>query len=124
MFYINPTATDHQFSNGCHAPPWQQVHGDISYLDVKPFDTDKLTITANTAGYFLNKGLTQEGEVNYEREGDVYPTLVALLKAKSSQFASAIENKVSHDKDKIKCTSPTRDRSCVNVQIQFGNVGF
>ena len=85
---------DHQFSNGCHAPPWQQVHGDISYLDVKPFDTDKLTITANTAGYFLNKGLTQEGQVNYEREGEVYPTLVALLKAKSPQFASAIEKKV------------------------------
>lgn len=85
---------DHQFSNGCHAPPWQQVHGDISYLDVKPFDTDKLTITANTAGYFLNKGLTQEGQVNYEREGEVYPTLVALLKAKSPQFASAIDKKV------------------------------
>ena len=61
---------------------------------MKPFDADKLTITANTAGYFLNKGLTQEGQVNYEREGDVYPTLVALLKAKSPQFASAIEKKV------------------------------
>lgn len=89
-------SSDHQFSNGCHAPPWQQVHGDISYLDVKPFDTDKLTITANTAGYFLNKGLTQEGQVNSEREGDVYPTLVALLKAKSPQFASAIEKKVQY----------------------------
>lgn len=86
---------DHQFSNGCHAPPWQQVHGDISYLDVKPFDCDKLTITANTAGYFLNKGLTQDGQVNYERDGEVYPTLVALLKAKSPQFASAIDKKVS-----------------------------
>lgn len=61
---------------------------------MKPFDTDKLTITANTAGYFLNKGLTQEGQVNSEREGDVYPSLVALLKAKSPQFASAIEKKV------------------------------
>ena len=89
--FISP---DHQFSNGCHAPPWQQVHGDISYLDIKPFDNDKLTITANTAGYFLNKGLTQEGQVNFERVGDVYPTLVALLKAKSPQFATAIEKKV------------------------------
>ncbi|RMX44220.1 hypothetical protein pdam_00005271 [Pocillopora damicornis] len=84
---------DHQFSNGCHAPPWQQVHGDISYLDIKPFDSDKLTVTANTAGYFVNKGLTQEGQVNFERVGDVYPTLVALLKAKSPQFSSAIEKK-------------------------------
>lgn len=84
---------DYQFSNGCHAPPWQQVHGDISYLDVKPFDADKLTITANTAGYFLNKGLTQEGQVNYERDGEVYPTLVALLKAKSPQFAEAMDKK-------------------------------
>ena len=86
--------SDYQFSNGCHAPPWQQVHGDISYLDVKPFDADKLTITANTAGYFLNKGLTQEGQVNYERDGEVYPTLVALLKAKSPQFAEAMDKKV------------------------------
>ncbi|XP_015772686.1 PREDICTED: armadillo repeat-containing protein 4-like [Acropora digitifera] len=94
---LNPSTVqgweDHQFSNGCHAPPWQQVHGDISYLDVKPFDCDKLTITANTAGYFLNKGLTQDGQVNYERDGEVYPTLVALLKAKSPQFASAIDKK-------------------------------
>ena len=62
---------------------------------MKPFDSDKLTITANTAGYFLNKGLTQEGQVNHEREGDIYPTLVALLKAKSPQFAAAIEKKVN-----------------------------
>ena len=90
----NALSPDHQFSNGCHAPPWQQVHGDISYLDIKPFDSDKLTVTANTAGYFVNKGLTQEGQVNFERVGDVYPTLVALLKAKSPQFSSAIEKKV------------------------------
>lgn len=98
IFNLSPVVfADHQFSNGCHAPPWQQVHGDISYLDVKPFDCDKLTITANTAGYFLNKGLTQDGQVNYERDGEMYPTLVALLKAKSPQFASAIDKKVSSE---------------------------
>lgn len=72
---------------------------------MKPFDSDKLTITANTAGYFLNKGLTQEGQVNHEREGDIFPTLVALLKAKSPQFAAAIEKKVIKLKICILCVS-------------------
>ncbi|NWR88282.1 ARMC4 protein, partial [Furnarius figulus] len=46
--------SDYVFANGCRAPPWRQVHGDISYLVIKPHDTDPLYITCSTAGVFLN----------------------------------------------------------------------
>ncbi|KFR01402.1 Armadillo repeat-containing protein 4 [Nipponia nippon] len=46
--------SDYTFSNGCRAPPWRQVHGEICYLVVKPHDTDPLYITCSTAGVFLN----------------------------------------------------------------------
>ncbi|NWS14456.1 ARMC4 protein, partial [Pachyramphus minor] len=46
--------SDYVFANGCRAPPWRQVHGDICYLVIKPHDTDPLYITCNTAGVFLN----------------------------------------------------------------------
>lgn len=45
---------DYIFSNGCRAPPWRQVHGEICYLVIKPHDTDPLYITCSTAGVFLN----------------------------------------------------------------------
>ncbi|NWX21281.1 ARMC4 protein, partial [Aegotheles bennettii] len=46
--------SDYIFSNGCRAPPWRQVHGEICYVVVKPHDTDPLYITCSTAGVFLN----------------------------------------------------------------------
>ena len=47
--------SDYEFDNGCRAPPWRQVHGDICYLFVKPLDCEELSITANTAGVYRNK---------------------------------------------------------------------
>lgn len=47
--------SDYEFGNGCRAPPWRQIHGDICYLLVKPHDGDQLSVTANTAGVYLNK---------------------------------------------------------------------
>ncbi|NWY58602.1 ARMC4 protein, partial [Chionis minor] len=46
--------SDYMFSNGCRAPPWRQVHGEICYLVIKPHDIDPLYITCSTAGVFLN----------------------------------------------------------------------
>ncbi|NXX26749.1 ARMC4 protein, partial [Nicator chloris] len=46
--------SDYMFSNGCRAPPWRQVHGEICYLVIKPHDTDPLYVTCSTAGVFLN----------------------------------------------------------------------
>lgn len=45
---------DYEFSNGCHAPPWRQVHGEMCYLVIEPCDTETLYITCSTAGAFLN----------------------------------------------------------------------
>ena len=84
---------DYVFANGCRAPPWRQVHGDISYILVKPTDGDRLSLTVGTSGYFENKGKTDENEIDYERAGDVFPSLVALLKEKSQHFAKTISKK-------------------------------
>lgn len=40
--------------NGCRAPFWRQINGDISYITVKPYDSDVMHITASTYGYFVN----------------------------------------------------------------------
>ncbi|NWI60490.1 ARMC4 protein, partial [Calyptomena viridis] len=46
--------SDYVFPNGCRAPPWRQLHGEICYLVIKPHDTAPLYITCSTAGVFLN----------------------------------------------------------------------
>ncbi|KFP00065.1 Armadillo repeat-containing protein 4 [Calypte anna] len=46
--------SDYVFFNGCRAPPWRQVHGEVCYLVIKPHDTGPLYITCSTAGVFLN----------------------------------------------------------------------
>ena len=43
------------FSNGCRAPPWRQVYGDVCYLKVKPTDGEGFCVTATTEGYYINK---------------------------------------------------------------------
>ena len=47
------------FSNGCRAPPWRQVLGDICYLMIQPYDADLFYVTACTEGYFINNVFTQ-----------------------------------------------------------------
>ncbi|XP_041102954.1 outer dynein arm-docking complex subunit 2-like isoform X2 [Polyodon spathula] len=83
--------SDYEFSNGCRAAPWRQVHGEICYLLIKPLDTDPLYITCSTAGVFLNGGMEKESEaIDYERKSEVYKDLVTLLKNKSPHFAENI----------------------------------
>ncbi|NXS63034.1 ARMC4 protein, partial [Brachypteracias leptosomus] len=53
--------SDYMFSNGCRAPPWRQMHGEICYLVIKPHDTDPLYITCSTAGVFLNGVSNKKG---------------------------------------------------------------
>ncbi|KAJ8320963.1 hypothetical protein KUTeg_002550 [Tegillarca granosa] len=79
------------FSNGCRAPPWRQLHGEISYIEAKPHDGNVLYITASTSGYFMNKGQDDKGELDYDREGDSYKDLITLLKDKSPKFAEMID---------------------------------
>lgn len=46
--------SDYEFSNGCRAPPWRQIHGEICYVLVKPHDVETLCVTCSTEGVFLN----------------------------------------------------------------------
>ena len=70
------------------------MHGDIAYMEVKVKEGESFPITASTAGYFVNRGLKNDGEIDYERESDVFSSLILLLKAKSAHFADVINSKV------------------------------
>lgn len=85
--------TAYTFANGLRSPPWRQVHGDLAYIAAKPRDGDLITIMANINGYWAIKG-TDGDEMNYDRIGDVYSTLVDLLRAKSTHFAENIDKQV------------------------------
>nr|XP_020656758.1 armadillo repeat-containing protein 4 isoform X1 [Pogona vitticeps]XP_020656767.1 armadillo repeat-containing protein 4 isoform X1 [Pogona vitticeps]XP_020656775.1 armadillo repeat-containing protein 4 isoform X1 [Pogona vitticeps] len=79
--------SDYEFANGCRAPPWRQVHGEICYLTIKPRDTDAMYVTCSTAGVFLNGGREKErDEINYERKSDIYKDLVSFLRERSVVF--------------------------------------
>ncbi|KAG7273626.1 hypothetical protein CRUP_017348 [Coryphaenoides rupestris] len=81
---------NYEFSNGCHSPPWRQVHGEICYLVVEPCDTEALHITCSTAGVFLNQGIEQAGAVEdstYEQTGVTFEDVTAMLKSHSPHFA-------------------------------------
>ncbi|NWS26070.1 ARMC4 protein, partial [Polioptila caerulea] len=67
--------SDYMFSNGCRAPPWRQVHGEICYLVIKPHDTDPLYITCSTAGVFLN-GVSNNKGFHYCLVRRVKPKLI------------------------------------------------
>ncbi|XP_074049151.1 outer dynein arm-docking complex subunit 2 isoform X2 [Macrotis lagotis] len=79
--------TDFEFANGCRAPPWRQMHGEICYLFVKPHDCDSMCLTCSTAGVFVNGGIEKKAdEIDYERRGEIYKDLVTILREKSEKF--------------------------------------
>uniref|UniRef100_H0X7M6 Outer dynein arm docking complex subunit 2 n=1 Tax=Otolemur garnettii TaxID=30611 RepID=H0X7M6_OTOGA len=83
--------SEYEFSNGCRAPPWRQIYGEICYVMVKPHDVETLCITCCVEGVFLNGGKTEEeGEIDYERKGEIYKDLVTFLKEKSAKFSENI----------------------------------
>uniref|UniRef100_A0A8C5HBE3 Armadillo repeat containing 4 n=1 Tax=Gouania willdenowi TaxID=441366 RepID=A0A8C5HBE3_GOUWI len=87
--------SDYEFSNGCNAPLWRQLLGEICYVVLTPCDTDTLYITCSNDGVFLNKGIKQDGqESGYERISEVYRDLVTLLKHRSPYFAANIKTQV------------------------------
>ncbi|NXN86564.1 ARMC4 protein, partial [Bombycilla garrulus] len=94
--------SDYVFSNGCRAPPWRQVDGEICYLVIKPHDMDPLCITCSTEGVFLNgvssisinnfkcilffKGQLKGKEIDYERKSGLYKDIVTFLREISPRF--------------------------------------
>ncbi|XP_069314958.1 outer dynein arm-docking complex subunit 2 [Eulemur rufifrons] len=86
--------SDYEFSNGCRAPPWRQIRGEMCYVVVKPHDVETLCITCSAEGVFLNGGKTDdEGDIDYERKGEIYKDLVTFLTEKSAKFS---ENMSKH----------------------------
>ncbi|XP_030301628.1 armadillo repeat-containing protein 4 [Calypte anna] len=105
--------SDYVFFNGCRAPPWRQVHGEVCYLVIKPHDTGPLYITCSTAGVFLNGG-QQEGkdDIDYERKSDVYKDIVTLLREKSPRF---VENMAKQEYTFFK--EPTYEKKYQHMEV-------
>ncbi|XP_018889849.3 outer dynein arm-docking complex subunit 2 isoform X1 [Gorilla gorilla gorilla] len=96
--------SDYEFSNGCRAPPWRQIRGEICYVLVKPHDGETLCITCSAGGVFLNGGKTDdEGDINYERKGSIYKNLVTFLREKSPKFSENMSKQgISFSEDQQK----------------------
>ncbi|CAM9231987.1 unnamed protein product [Bubo scandiacus] len=105
--------SDYIFSNGCRAPPWRQVHGEICYLVIKPHDTDPLYVTCSTAGVFLNGGqLKGKDDIHYERKSDVYKDIVTFLRERSPRF---VENMARQEYNFFK--EPTYEKNYQRMEI-------
>jgi hypothetical protein len=107
-----------EFTNGCRAPTWRQMHGDITYIVCYVFDkNDPVTITCNRNGIYendvrifiifynfrfifniykinihiLKKNLTTEKSTSFNKVGnEAYKDLISLLKEKSHFFKENI----------------------------------
>lgn len=86
---------DFTFANGFKAPPWRQIYGELSYLNVQCHDKDAFIITASKKGYFINKGYSNDAtgnaHLNYEASSEVFGSLVEILRSTSEHFASHID---------------------------------
>ncbi|XP_010284657.1 PREDICTED: armadillo repeat-containing protein 4 [Phaethon lepturus] len=105
--------SDYTFSNGCRAPPWRQVHGEICYLVIKPHDTDPLYVTCSTAGVFLNGGqLKGKDDIDYERKSDVCKDIVTFLRERSPRF---VENMAKQEYKFFK--EPTYEKNYQRMEV-------
>lgn len=78
--------------NGCRAPFWRQINGDISYITVQPYESEVIYITASTHGYYVNGGPNKAtNDLDFEKYGAYHKDIVALLREKSTHFATVIE---------------------------------
>uniref|UniRef100_A0A096LSS6 Outer dynein arm docking complex subunit 2 n=1 Tax=Poecilia formosa TaxID=48698 RepID=A0A096LSS6_POEFO len=84
--------SDYEFPNGCRAPPWRQLLGEICYVVIEPCDAEALYITCSSSGVFLNAGLDkEEDESLYERQSDYYEDIATLLKRVSPHFEENVK---------------------------------
>ncbi|CAD5115932.1 DgyrCDS4862 [Dimorphilus gyrociliatus] len=82
----------YEFANGCRAPFHGQLKGDLCYTSCKLHDSDEtLYVTANTDGWFVNKGPSDDKDKEFQKEEECYRSLVALLREKSAKFGENID---------------------------------
>ncbi|NXU74757.1 ARMC4 protein, partial [Oreotrochilus melanogaster] len=98
--------SDYVFFNGCRAPPWRQVHGEVCYLVIKPHDTDPLYITCSTAGVFLN-GVSNNKE--YHRLMNIF-----IQKSTRGYVQLGLGVLLEYEESKIYCTQ--HDQSYLTAQ--------
>ncbi|XP_069715550.1 outer dynein arm-docking complex subunit 2 [Phaenicophaeus curvirostris] len=110
--------SDYVFSNGCRAPPWRQVHGEICYLVIKPHDTDPLYITCSAEGVFLNGGqLKGKNCIDYERKSDICEDIVTFLRERSPRF---VENMAKQECNFFK--EPTSEKTYKHMEVADAKV--
>jgi hypothetical protein len=80
----------HVFSNGLRAPPWRQDKGDLGYILINPHDGDNFDVLVSRDGFHVYAGAIPGGDIDYTRIGELYPTLSALLEARSPHFHEKI----------------------------------
>ncbi|KFQ67210.1 Armadillo repeat-containing protein 4 [Phaethon lepturus] len=106
--------SDYTFSNGCRAPPWRQVHGEICYLVIKPHDTDPLYVTCSTAGVFLNGEYKFFKEPTYEKNYQRMEVVDAKVSGQSQNLHDFTEKNVY---EKVK-SSAVRRRSIDKKKLE------
>ncbi|KAH0501537.1 Armadillo repeat-containing protein 4 [Microtus ochrogaster] len=87
--------SDYEFSNGCRAPPWRQIQGEICYVLVKPHDVDTLCITCSAEGVFLN------GEIRFNEEQQRDPQVYEKSKTEDVQLSATSSEKNKMEKNQI-----------------------
>ncbi|XP_045713914.1 outer dynein arm-docking complex subunit 2 isoform X2 [Phyllostomus hastatus] len=123
--------SDYEFSNGCRAPPWRQILGEMCYVLVKPHDVETLCITCSAEGVFLNGGkIDDEGEINYERKGAIYKDLITFLKNTSAKFSEVMSkeqirfNELQNGKDQPNETSDKKESDAVPKAVDGSDKGM
>ncbi|NXJ10828.1 ARMC4 protein, partial [Odontophorus gujanensis] len=142
--------SDYTFSNGCRAPPWRQVHGEICYLIIKPHDTDPLCITCSTAGVFLNgvsnskeyhgvtnilcakiKSLSGLGVTDFtffkepsHEKNDQHVEEVAVVSGQSPVFDDNTEKSVYEKRKRSAAKIRSTDKKILEPSTKWKNIGL
>ncbi|NXY41729.1 ARMC4 protein, partial [Ceuthmochares aereus] len=106
--------SDYIFSNGCRAPPWRQVRGEICYLVIKPHDTDPLYITCSAEGVFLNGVSNNKGYHGENEEHQIKMSQREQVRTKggTSSYNTCLSSKIfCHWMVKVICLCEFRKQS-------------
>eukprot|EP00054_Salpingoeca_dolichothecata_P017124 m.102085 g.102085 ORF g.102085 m.102085 type:complete len:1027 (-) comp22316_c0_seq2:122-3202(-) len=112
-------------SNGHRSPPWRQVHGDLAYIAIVTAEGDHITVLANVDGFWQIKGM-ESNTMNYDKVGETFPTLVALMKDRSDKFAENVDKqefRFQEDKNQQQVNVKDFLESSSNPPIHTSNKG-
>nr|XP_006811379.1 PREDICTED: armadillo repeat-containing protein 4-like [Saccoglossus kowalevskii] len=102
--------SDYVFANGCRAPPWRQVHGEICYLRVQPHDGDSFYVTTATAGAFIIK-TTKKSKKKNTGQQKLEPSLKWKNLGMANMEEEEKQQKEKKDKEKEKKKKVVKEKS-------------